>query len=62
MSFEKYSNCGWHNILHFANGGISVNLLRFDMARKSKVKHVIGAYKDMNRLESGNRIDSKLIQ
>lgn len=50
LSFEKYSNSGWQNMLHFSNGGISVNLLRFDMTRKSKVKHVIGAYKDMDRL------------
>jgi len=53
MSFEKHSNCGWQNVLHFSNGGINVNLLRFDMARKSQVKNVIAAYKDMDRLETG---------
>lgn len=50
MNFEKFSNCGWRNTLHFSNGGISVNLLRYDMERKSKVKRVISAYKDLDRL------------
>lgn len=60
MSFEKFSNCGWQNTLHFSNGGISVNLLKFDMDRKSKVKHVIGAYKDMQRIDDA--VNNKLIQ
>ena len=35
MSFEKYSNCGWDRPLHFSNGGLSVNLLRYNMTKKS---------------------------
>ena len=62
MSFEKFSNCGWENVLHFSNGGISANLLRFDMDRKSKVKHVISAYKEMDRLETGKSDVSSLRQ
>ena len=30
LSFEKFSNCGWENNLHFNNGGLSVNLLKMD--------------------------------
>ena len=53
MSFEKYSNCGWDHVLHFSNGGISVNLLKLDMDKKSEVKQTISAYKEMDRLEAG---------
>ena len=55
LSFEKYSNSGWQNALHFSNGGISVNLLKFDMSRKSAVKHTIAAYKDMDRIAAGKQ-------
>jgi len=55
MSFEKYSNCGWDNVLHFSNGGMSVNLLKLDMDKKSEVKQTISAYKEMDRLEVGKR-------
>lgn len=47
LSFEKFSNCGWHNNLHFSNGGLSVNLLRMDPAKLSKVKHTIAAYQSV---------------
>jgi hypothetical protein len=62
MSFEKYSNCGWDNVLHFSNGGISANLLKLDMDKKSKVKQVISAYKEMDRLEAGKTEMSALKQ
>ena len=56
LSFEKYSNCGWHNQLHFSNGGLSVNLLKLDMARKSEVKKTLSAYKSIGALADAHRI------
>lgn len=30
LSFQKFSNCGWENTLHFSNGGLSVNLMKLN--------------------------------
>ena len=30
--------------MHFSNGGLNVNLLRYNMAQKSAVKRTISAY------------------
>lgn len=38
LSFQKYAGGGWANILHFSNGGLSVDLLRMDQSRISKSK------------------------
>ena len=46
LSFEKFSNCGWSNELHFSNGGLSVNLLKMDKGKLSKVKHTISGPKN----------------
>jgi hypothetical protein len=55
LSFEKFSNCGWQNALHFSNGGLSVNLLRFNMNKKSSVKRTISAYKEIDAFASRSR-------
>jgi hypothetical protein len=44
LSFQKFSNCGWENQLHFSNGGLSVNLLKLNQTKVSEVKNVISAY------------------
>lgn len=44
LSFEKFSNCGWSNELHFNNGGLSVNLLKMDPTKLSKTRHTLSAY------------------
>jgi hypothetical protein len=44
LSFEKFSNCGWSNELHFNNGGLSVNLLKMDPSKLSKTRHTLAAY------------------
>ena len=49
LSFEKFTNCGWHSQLHFNNGGLAVNLLRLDPGKLSKVKHTLSAYQSIDR-------------
>ena len=48
-SFQKFSNApGWANILHFSNGGLSVDLLRLDKKRESRAKATLQAYMDID--------------
>ena len=51
LSFEKYSNVGWENVLHFNNGGLSVNLLKWNQKRISTVRTQIQAYSEMDKLK-----------
>jgi len=44
LSFEKYSNCGWHSILDFNNGGVNVFLNKLDHSRMSQAKQTVKAY------------------
>jgi hypothetical protein len=44
LSFEKYSNLGWEKLLHFSNGGINVNLLKWDQEKLSKSRQRLEAY------------------
>lgn len=48
LSFEKFSNCGWDNKLHFNNGGLAVNLLQMDYSKLSKVRHTLSAYQSLS--------------
>ena len=38
MSFQKYSNLGWEDLLHFSNSGINVNLVKWNQKKISKPK------------------------
>ena len=44
LSFPKYSNQGWEPMLHFSNGGLSVNLLKWNRHRQSKTRNMLEAY------------------
>ena len=48
LSFPKYSNLGWDHLLHFSNGGINVNLLKWDQYKLSKQKKILSAYEDIH--------------
>ena len=44
ISFIKLSNCGWKSQLDFTNGGINVNLLKYDRKKLSQRRELIKAY------------------
>lgn len=49
LSFQKFSNQNWASALHFANGGLSVNLLRLDPSKKSKARSTLQAYQELGQ-------------
>ena len=59
LSFEKFSNCGWRNQLHFSNGGLSVNLLKLDPTKLNKTRHTLAAYQSVAGKEIGSAADQK---
>jgi len=44
LSFQKLSNCGWKTRLDFMNGGINVNLLKYDQRKLSRNRELIRIY------------------
>lgn len=48
LNFEKYSNCGFNNVLSFKNGGIGVNLLQLDMSKLNQTTETLEAYSDIS--------------
>ena len=44
MSFEKYSNIMWDTQMGFKNGGMNVNLLKYQPGKKNKPKETVKAY------------------
>jgi hypothetical protein len=53
LSFEKYSNLGWEPLLHFSNGGVNVNLLKWNQQRVSKARQRLQAYDELNQIGAG---------
>ena len=49
-SFVKYSNQGWDPLLHFSNGGLNVNLLKWNRKKINKERASIEAYHSMDRI------------
>jgi hypothetical protein len=47
LSFQKFSNCGWHNRLFFSNGGLNVYLHQLDMSSISETKQTVQVYKEL---------------
>ena len=55
LSFQKFSNLGWEQKLHFSNGGISVNLLKWNQFKFSATRKMLEAYQDIDMIEEGSK-------
>ena len=53
LSFARHSGLGLRSLLHFGNGGIPVDLLKWDRNAVSKTKKTLEAY-ETSYLQSGN--------
>ncbi|CAI2363892.1 unnamed protein product [Moneuplotes crassus] len=46
LAFTRLSNCGWKSQLDFVNGGINVNLLKYDQSKLSKNRELLKIYSE----------------